>query len=425
MLRAVHLLALAACLSTLSGCAGANGNGDGGRTELSGAGGHVSSEATSAGVATDPRVSIHERDGVVYVENPAAGLWEGADQPPLRFELEAVFGAEADPEDAVLAAIGGAEVDPEGNVYVYDAGASELVSFAADGSVRWRTGRGAAGSGDDGAEGRGELAGVRGIAFDGAETLWAMSRSGSQLDAWGLDGRHRGTRQLAEAGLGDAYMGGPLPGGRLALMENVLETAASDYVILDLGAPLRVVERFRIASEPEIVMPPGFIFQLSHHFAGDRIYIGNWERYVLRVYDGRGNLLRHVSRAVDYLRRPGFAARDPDQYAGMGLGGLGAPIVLASGHWLVVASWPTNVDDPDAYTALPADRRPPIEWASSLDLFDAEGRFLHSVVTEGRPSPQIGRPWAAGGEAQLYTVSADPFPQVRRYRVRIDPPAGR
>jgi hypothetical protein len=417
MLRTLHLLALAACLLALSACAGATGNGDGGSPEPAGAGDHHTPVSTDAGGSADPRVSIHERNGVAYVENPAAGLWEGAGRPPLRFELEAVYGAEADPEDAVLAAIGGAEVDPEGNVYVYDAGASQLVSFAADGSVRWRTG-------GEGA-GRGELGAVRGIAFDGAETLWVLSRSGSQLDAWGLDGEHRGARQLAEAGLGDAYMGGSLPDGRLALIENVFETAANDYVILDLGAPLRVVERFRIASEPEIVMPPGFIFQLSHHFAGDRIFVGNWDRYVLRVYDGRGNLLRHVSRAVDYLRRPGFAARDPDQYAAMGLGGLGAPIVLASGHWLVVASWPTNVDDPDAYTALPADERPPIEWASSLDLFDAEGRFLHSLVTEGRPSPQIGRPWAAGGEGRLYTVSTDPFPQVRRYRVLIDPPAGR
>ena len=86
------------------------------------------------------------------------------------------------------------------------------------------------------------------------------------------------------------------------------------------------------------------------------------------------------------------------------------------------ATWPTNVDAPNTFAETPASERPAIEWASSLDLFDAEGRFLYALQYPGRPLPDIGRPWTVGLDGALYTVSAEPFPQVRRYRVVLDPP---
>ena len=148
-------------------------------------------------------------------------------------------------------------------------------------------------------------------------------------------------------------------------------------------------------------MPPGIVLQLSHYFDGNRILVGTWERYLLRVYDDTGKLQRRVLRPVDYLRRPGFAARG-DQFAAISFGGLGAPIVMPTGHWIVVASWPTNVDDPNAYVELPPQQRPAIQWSSSIDLF--------------------GRPWAVDNQGRLYTAIAQPFPQVRRYRLSLDPP---
>ena len=137
--------------------------------------------------------------------------------------------------------------------------------------------------------------------------------------------------------------------------------------------------------------------------------------------DARGALRRRVTRPVNYLRRPGFAMVEK-KYLGVALGGLAAPIVLDSGYWLVLATWPTNVDDPNALAEMPAAQRPEIMWASSLDLFDPEGRFLYSSHTPGAQSPAIGRPWAIGPHGRLYTVIADPFPQVRRYRVVLQPP---
>jgi len=349
----------------------------------------------------------------VQVRNPAAGLWEQAAEPPIRFEPDGVFGG----PEAQISSIAGAVVDRNANLHIYDALQSELVTLAPDGAVLHRSG--ARGAGDE------EFEGVRGITYDGADTIWLMNQDGARLDAWGTDGNHRRSIPLQDLGLERAYMGGFLSADRIALIiDAVRNMAMNEYVVVDLGAEPVVETRFSIGAEPMVPIPPGVVLQLSHYFHDGQIFVGTWEQYVLRLYDAQGALRRRVTRPVDYLRRPGFALRG-EQYLGVALGGLAAPIVLDSGHWLVLAAWPTNIDNPNEFAETAAVDRQPIAWMSSLDLFDAEGRFLYSLQTPGSQSPSIGRPWAVGPEGRLYTVTAEPFPQVRRYRVVIDPPATR
>ena len=354
--------------------------------------------------------TIEERNGVVHVRNPDAALWGDAATSPLRFEPDGVFGGPA----AQISSIAGAIVDGDGNLHIYDAQQSELIALSDDGAVLWRRGeRG------DGVE---QFDGVRGIAYDGADLIYVVNQNGRRLDAWGTDGTHRRSLSVADLGLGRVYMGGFLSTHRIALLTDAVHNmAANEYVIVDLDTEPAVQTRFTIGAQPMVPIPPGVVLQLSHYFHDDNILVGTWEQYVLRVYDARGALRRRVTRPVDYLRRPGFAMVEK-QYLGVALGGLAAPIVLDSGYWLVLATWPTNVDDPNALAETPAAQRTEIMWASSLDLFDPEGRFLYSAHTPGSQSPAIGRPWAVGPRGRLYTVIADPFPQVRRYRVVLQPP---
>lgn len=354
--------------------------------------------------------TIEERGGVVHVRNPATGLWADAMTTPLRFELDTVFGGAA----AHLSTIAGAAVDGDGNLHVLDAASNELVKLDADGAVIHRVDLG----GDD-ASGN---AATRGMAYDGEDGIWVVGRDGERLDAWSTDGTHRRTVAVRDLGLGAVYMGGFLAPGRLVLIaDEVHHMATNDYIVVDVTGDAAVSARFSIGAEPMVPIPPGVVLQLSHHFHQGRIFVGTWEQYILRVYDADGALLRRVTRPVDYLRRPGFALLD-EQYLGVALGGLAAPLVLDTGHWLAMASWPTNVDNPNALAETPVNERPAIEWASSLDLFDAEGRFLYTLPYPGARAPDIGTPFAAGPGGALYTVSTDPFPQVRRYRVIVQPP---
>jgi hypothetical protein len=369
------------------------------------------SPPASGAESPDWQGTIEERAGVVHVRNPNAALWGDAASSPIRFEPDGVFGGPG----AQISSIAGAVVDRDGNLHVYDALQSELVALSEDGAVLWR--RGERGDGVD------QFDGVRGIAYDGAELVYVVNQNGTRLDAWGIDGDHRRSLSIGGLGLERVYMGGFLTTHRIALLTDAVHNmATNEYVIVDLDGEPTVDARFSIGAQPVVPIPPGVVLQLSHYFHDNQILVGTWEQYVLRVYDAGGALRRRVTRPVDYLRRPGFAIAD-EQYLGVALGGLAAPIVLPSGHWLVLAAWPTNVDDPNGFAEMPAADRPEIAWASSLDLFDADGRFLYSLQTTGSQSPEIGRPWAVGPRGRLYTVTADPFPQVRRYRIVLDPPA--
>ncbi len=369
-------------------------------------------ESPAAHEGMPDAMDMPDVEGVVRVQNPAEGLWEHADRPPIRFEPDGVFGGTG----SHITSIAGAVVDKNDSVYIYDAQLSELSAFSGEGGLLWR-------AGSPGAEAD-QFHGVRGITYDGNETIWVVNQDGARLDAWDLTGEHGASLDLDELGVGKSFMGGFLPPDRIALLADmVYATAANEYVVVRLGDDPEIEARFRIGAEPMTPIPPGVVMQLSHYFENDKIYVGGWENYALREYDSTGTMLLHVSREVDYLRRPGFAARG-DRYLGVSFGGLGAPIILQSGHWLVLASWPTNIDDPNTFAELAATERPSIEWASSLDLFDPDGRFLYSVQSPGRQVPEIGRPWAVGPTGRLFTVSADPVPHVRRYRVVLEPPAG-
>jgi hypothetical protein len=58
-------------------------------------------------------------------------------------------------------------------------------------------------------------------------------------------------------------------------------------------------------------------------------------------------------------------------------------------------------------------------WRGSIDLFDADGRFLCALESDGA-TPEIGQIQVIGPDGRLYTSVNDPFPQVHRYRVEID-----
>ncbi|MEE3152167.1 MAG: hypothetical protein VX300_07820 [Acidobacteriota bacterium] len=354
--------------------------------------------------------TIEKVGSVITVLNPNSGIWDDAPVPPLRFEPDGLFGGPETQIEGIAAAI----VDANSNVYIYDNHRHELVSMDPEGTILWRAGR-------EG-KGPGEFSAVRGAAYDGDKTIYLVNQEGTRLDAWKTNGTLSGNVELAELGIGKTFMGGFLPPNRVALLaDDVFSSATNAYIIVELGDAPRVTHNFQIGTDPLMPIPPGLVLQLSHYFDDDRIFVGTWERYLLREYDDAGKLQRRVTRPVKYLRRPGFAARGT-QFAAISFGGLGAPIVLPTGHWIVVASWPTNVDDSNAYVELPPQQRPAIQWSSSIDLFDPEGRFLYSLETPGSPVPAIGGPWATDTEGRLYTVIAQPFPQVRRYRVVIDPP---
>ncbi|MFQ5571045.1 MAG: 6-bladed beta-propeller [Rhodothermales bacterium] len=355
---------------------------------------------------------IEERDGVLYVNNPESGLWHDRNPTPLRFELEQSFGAEEEPAAALLSSIADVVTDDQGHVYVLDRRDNRLVSFHPDGSVRWSTGR-------EG-EGPGEFYRVRGLAWDGASTLYVANLGGNRIDRFDTNGTFLKSHMLAEYDLSSVHIESFLPPHSLVLDKFAAGFVGAEVVILDVGERWEKKMEFTIDRSEGLQIPPGVGVGIDIRATADGIVAGSSHTYELQYYDLSGTLQRVVSRNVDYLMPPGIVNRSSGSSVGT-YGSLGAPFRLATGHWLSRASWPTNVSDPDAQLQLQlAGNAPEVTFACSLDLFDPEGRFLLSLTWDNTSTPEIGRPVHVDTEGKLYTVLSSPHPQVRRYRVVIE-----
>ena len=353
--------------------------------------------------------TIEDRDGVVYVDNPAEGLWSARQPPPLAFELEQEFGAELEPPEAIIGQVRSYAVDAAGNVYVLDRQPLRLLSFAPDGGVRWTAGR-------EG-EGPGELNNPRGIAVAGS-SLYLVNRGGTAVDEWDSDGNFRAARSLVGLEIGLVSPAGFLPPDKLVVSRVMMGATGVTVSAVELAEPPALAARFEHNALPERPLPEHFGMEVDVAVRGDRIVLGSTGRYEFRVYDGAGNLERVVRRDVDYLVGAGISTTESGSMIA-GYGGLDAPVRLQSGHWIARVVWPTNVDDPDGATAMMMsdDFRP--VFNTSYDLFDPEGRFLYSLVFEDTSEGEIGSRLQLGGDGALYAQLSDPFPQVRRYRVAI------
>lgn len=366
--------------------------------------------------------SIQDRNGVTYVANPEIGLWADAEASPLSFELEQVFGSDGAPIEAMLGNPYQVnfDVDDQSNVYILDGQASRLVAFSPDGAVLWTAGR----QGD----GPGELNNPNGISVSPSGMIAVGNNRSTRLELWNTAGEFAGGLSLAQApadltGATFLQFAGFVDPNTLVVYSGIRGGFGSRVYLLAIE-PLELRGEFEWNQLPELPMSPNLSADLPIRAAGDFILAGSSAGYRFRIYDAAGSLLREISRRVDYPVRPGFY--EQDRRRGMStFGSLSPPMPLPSGHLLVATSWTLGIDDPDAVALenmrSARERRPPPprETASSLDLFDQEGRFLYSIVEEGL-TLSIGAPQFVGPDGKLYTKTHDPFPQVRRYRVVIE-----
>jgi hypothetical protein len=375
--------------------------------------------------------TIEETEGVTYVSNPAEPLWGTSEEgePRMSLELEQMFGVDREPAGAIL----GNEfelyvdVDANGNVYVLDGQASQLVAFDSSGAVRWRAARKGMGPG--------ELYEAREVAVGPDGTVVVGNKSGKQLSLWANDGTYLSSVSLTEPPLALTHLRVPgfagfLADDRLVLSSGMPGKIGKSVVVIDPFAPAAIHE-FAWNQLPEIDMPRGLSAGPSVLAGRDgTIMLGSSAGYRFHVYDADGDVLREVTRAVDYPVRSGFWQED----GGVGIAGFGEvlpPMPLEPDYFLVCVLWDLNVDDPDAMAlesarAIRAGLPPPdIESRASFDLFDRDGRLLYSLIetpdgarNEGRWR-KTGRPQFIGPDNRLYTVAGEPFSQIRRYRVEV------
>lgn len=365
--------------------------------------------------------TINEINGVFHVSNPATAAW-GASERRLSLELEQVFGADRSPAQALLGEPYdlSVAVGMDGSVYVLDGQASRLISFAPDGSVRWRAGRAG--------KGPGEFEYPEGLVLTPDDFIVLMNQSRSQLDIWDSAGRFVSTTRLSELSLNAPNSTRPtivgfLEPGIVVLAGGIRGGAGSYITVVDL-TKLTVRHQFAWTQLPSGSMPLNLSLETSVRADEGVILTGSSVGYEFGIYAEDGSILRRVTRAVDYPVRGGVVQDD----ASVGLRAFGrilAPMYVDPSYMLVCATWTQGVADPDAlarefFLARKEGRpTPTTDERSSFDLYDREGRLLASVEDRGGQWVETGVPQFIGPDNRLYTIAEDPFPQIRRYKVVI------
>jgi hypothetical protein len=383
----------------------------------------------SGACAPEPGYRVTQIDGVTVVENRDDGAWAGLSDG-LRLVLEQTYGVDEYPEEAVL---GNGMVllfaaNRSGEVYVQDGQVGRLVKFRRDGSVAWTAGRPGPAPG--------EFHAVTGLELAPDEQGVVVSNFAGRLDYWSADGELIDTITMdPERGLPGTLQG--FAGGmavfsqglenRLGALVSIADPREdpSSWLSFEIDVTPAIEARTRWSARQISIAP----------YAGG-IAAGSNASYELRFYTIEGELMRRVRRDVPYPVPPGYYSDGRGRGARHDFGSIGAPMALPGGYFMVIASWEAGVTDPDATAAeraLEMGWERAESWRLSFDVFDGEGRFMQSIV----PGPidvlgpraypvELGIPrqttGAGPGEIPyLYTLVIDPFPQVRRYRIELEP----
>jgi len=355
--------------------------------------------------------TLDERDGVTYAINSATTVWT-PDDAPLQFELEQTFGVADAPAEAMLAGTSSVVVDDEGVVYLLDRGNHRLVAFNPDGTVRWSQGR-------EG-EGPGEFQNAFGLAPGPEGDLFVVNQMGQRWERWSFDGELLESHDASRIEGGGFFMS-PIGfySGQLVASSSAMNNEPQRFMRVDLDA-LAVTDTL-FARPLGFDLPEFFGYGVSTQLEGDRLWTADATSYVLQAYTLDGQLVRQIERTdEDRLVPPGIYTGD--QGARMSsFSRLSTPLRLGD-HLLVHSYWPTNLTDPDAHVRRQVRDQdvPEVTYDAALDLFTADGRLRGRIHYEDTQAAAIGRPMTVGPDGKLYTTTATPFPQVRRYAIHIE-----
>jgi len=350
-------------------------------------------------------------DGVLVVHNPENGLWQDEPEPPISFELEQTFGQENEPADEIFSSITFIQTDQDGNVYVFDRQGNRLAVFGPGGNFLRSKGRAG--------QGPGEFNMVMGMIYDGDNSLYISNSGGMQLDRFDLNGNYQTSFRLNNYDIDRAFVRVFLPPNICVLTHNDTEEGRLDIHLVEVTDSLNVRTTITVEEELEdadpIIASQGF----STGVIADNIVVTGIEKYAFHYYTIDGNLQKTVMRDFDELMRPGIF-RNETMIRARGNGGLSAPKRLSGDYEISIATWPVNLSHPDQYLeGNPNDEAPEIKYQNSVDLFNTNGELLYSLVSDGY-YPEIGNLAHVDSDGKLYTIVSEPFPQVRRYAVRIN-----
>ena len=353
---------------------------------------------------------VHE-NGILLIKNPEHGKWQNNSTSPIKFELEQIYGKENEPVEELFTRITDVFTDKDRNVYILDTSDNRLLCFDVDGRLLWFN--------DKKGQGPGEFIRAKGMAFDGQNTFYLCSSSGSQIDKFNLKGEYQDRIYLADLNIGRVTLRGFIEPNILVVSRTESGKSGIYIFLLELGESLRVKAKIKIFEDIGMKLTKGFRTGMELSVCGGEIRVANIDRYEFKYYNMEGELIKKVIRDFNKIVRPGLWITDT--WASIRyFGYLAAPLKLFDSYEISFSYWPTNVTDPDKYVLLNHNgKAPETKYMNMFDLFNSDGELLYSIYKD-EMLPEIGKPIYVDSYGGIYTLVYDPFPQVRRYKLSIN-----
>lgn len=350
---------------------------------------------------------------VEVINNPEKGLWQDREESPITFELVQTYGAEFPDLGAAFSTsdnINSIKTDHKGNVYVLDSRLPLLVKFSDSGKHIWEWSQEGRGPGD--------LQIPLGLGVTDS-LIFISNLFGSRLDVLDNSGNFIESINTSEFSKSPLNLIGVIDERFLVMKNNVSGKAGIQVTVLDIDNELDVFSQFEATDETELEIPAGAQINKSASIIDEQIVVAGAMSYEMCYYDKEGNLKKKVKREFQDFFRPGVYNGGQRGYA-LQLGGLVPFYETADEYLLNYVIWPTNIDDPDqAAEDATKGKFPKLDQKNSIDLFTNQGKLLFSIKKDGFV-PEIGRLKHSDNEGFIYTTSNTPYPQVRKYKVKIE-----
>jgi len=369
-------------------------------------------------LAFNPDISLGQRHNSIH--NPEKGAWQDFDTKPITYNLVQVFGKEFDDKNTNSVPfsegkkIWGVDTDEDGNVYALDVNIPRLVKFSPKGELLWQI--------DQRGRGPGDLEYAYSLAV--SDSVFITNIRGTRVDIFSKNGVYIKSVALnGFEGSFDFTIIGTIDNDYLVLKAAILGKIGARIVILDIKNNFSVGSDFTFTEETNVPFPSNWNVLNQSTIIDNYIVITSYLSYKMYYYDIEGKLVKEVSREFPEYKRPGIYISRGEGFHVTLIGDIGGHRKIDDKYLINYITWTENVDDDDAMDKFAKDifngDYPDRTYKNSIDLYSYEGKLLYSEEGEGL-TPTIGKIRHIDHEGFLYTVTSDPFPQIKKYEVCIN-----
>lgn len=349
----------------------------------------ITISSLSFGIQQKWKGKIYKEGRVQIVENRGSGLWGGKTDEKITFIEDLSIGKEKGEEYLMFHSVLRVAVDSELNIYILDILNQRLLKFDQEGHFIWKAGRKG--------QGPGEFQWPGSIALTLSEEI-AVTDS-PFIHFFSKDGDFQKTLKMRESIRNIQFQ----PDGRLFvnIMVRGQPGIAAEYFSVEGELLEKFPDEYRYGPK----MSPnlgasigGGYFQLID----DKVYLSLPNKYEIREYDSKGNLLRKIRRDIT-MKPPNIKLRYGGRGVSVSPSDRSGPSFIFRGKTLI-----------NELQLVEKVKENKYESKKFLDFFNEKGQFLGTHTLENNATLNL-----IDHQNNFYFVQYDPFPRIIRSRLKL------